>query len=199
MCVLVEFLPVYRKKCFLPYRFSVFSLLDSSGPVSLWLVGVEGVMWLEFWLVGWDGLRVISYFHSTWEGFLHEFDIMLRTHFFSDLCIWFWKVSVFMELRLFKYTKGNRIEMGFNPSTARGRRTWIERGCLRVAQGFSFEIRPQFPLGFSLPLSPSSSSLVVDDGTYGTWFEFSYLCSTVLIIVVLSSLTRRRFLRWRNE
>jgi hypothetical protein len=40
--------------------------------------------------------------------------------------------------------------------------------------------------GFLPPLYPSSSSLVVDDGTYGRWFSYLYSCSTVLIVVVIA-------------
>ena len=41
------------------------------------------------------------------------------------------------------------------------------------------------PTGIHTPLSPSSSNLVDDDGTYGKLFMFSYSCSRVLIVVVV--------------
>ena len=47
---------------------------------------------------------------------------------------------------------------------------------------FSFEICLQFPLGFPLPLSSSSSSLVVDDGAYGKRLSFSFSCSSVVAL-----------------
>ena len=141
---------------------------------------------MEFWSVGWDGLRAISYFH-TLQGFLHEF-IMLRTHFFLD-CVFGSKIKCIHGTTV-RYTKGNRIEKGFSITNARGGGTQTKTRLLTRGAGFfvdppkrwpvfSFEIRLQFPL---LPLSPSSSSLVVDDGAYGRRLSFSYSCSSVVAL-----------------
>ena len=77
--------------------------------------------------------------------FLRDFDIMIRAFGLGSICI---------HGTTLKYTKVNRVEMGFNQSNERG--------------GFRF-----LP-----PLSLSSSSLVVDDSTYGTWFAVAFLCSS---------------------
>ena len=52
---------------------------------------------------------------------------------------------------------------------------------------------PPVPIGIHTPLSPFSSSLVDDDGAYGKWFSYSYLCSSAHCRRCRSS-TRRRFL-----
>ena len=70
--------------------------------------------------------------------FLRDFDIMTRAH-----CV-FGLESKYIHGTTVKYTKANIIEKAFNETNERGKFRFIP------------------------PLSPSSSSLVVDDGTYGT-------------------------------
>ena len=55
--------------------------------------------------------------------------------------------------------------------------TKVKRDSIKLTRG-GFRFLP--------PLSPSSSSMIVDVGTYGMWFAVAFSCSTVLIIVVVA-------------
>jgi len=68
---------------------------------------------------------------TLWRAFLHDFDIMLISF---QICVFGFE-SKCIHGTTVKYTKGNRIEKGFDITNARGRGTQTECGCLRMAQG----------------------------------------------------------------
>ena len=82
-------------------------------------VGVEGVTWLEFWAVDWDGLCAISCFH-TLEGLFTRVRHHAPESFLFRFVYFVLKVKCIHGTTV-KYTKGNRIEKGFNPANVRGR------------------------------------------------------------------------------